>query len=452
MFKYNFKLAVRSLLDRPIMTFLMVLTIAIGLGLFMMVSTMRTQGGGVPLAHKAKNLYLIQLDNRELTAPEVSHHLRSVNVTYQDAKALLDRAPADIKHSITWTTNGILNIEDQNILPIRSIGAATNASFFSMYETPFLFGGPWQAKDDTDAVPLIVISKIINDRLFGGANSVGRTIRIGMEVFEITGVIDTWQLTRRFYDRTYFRSEPHEYFVPYTTALNADLTRFVYFRCWQRDQNMGQRFSTEARDRLLNSECSWPSLWAEIPDEQVDDYQQRLTDYVAEQQSYGRFPRGNVTHLSNLEYQIHWLNGLSGYIGNLSMQASLFFAVCILNAVAILLAKYMRRTKEVSLRRALGAKKRTIVSQHIMEVAMIGLMGGVLGSIIAYLFLQGMIKVAMFASDYTARVEDVAPLYALDISILLQTFAIGISCTLITSIYPIWRLCNTPPASQLKAE
>ena len=452
MFHYNLKLAIRSLTDRPVLTFLMVLTIAIGLGLYMAVNTMRIQGGEVPIAHKAKNLFLVQLDNREVTAPEVSHHLRSVNTAYQDAKALLTSNPLGVKQAIAWTTNGILNIEDNNILPIRAIGAATNNDFFSMYDTPFLFGGPWSEQRDKDGASVIVISKTINDRLFGGIDSVGQSIRIGVQVFEIIGVTDTWHLTRRFYDRSYFRSEPHQFFVPYTTALNADLPRNAYFRCWQGDQFMAQRFAEEARDRLLNSECSWLSFWAEVPDEQMDDYQQRITDYVAEQQSFGRFPRGNVTHLTNLDDQISYINGLNGYIKNLSLQARLFFAVCILNAVAMLLAKYMRRTKEVSLRRALGAKKRTIVNQHIIEVVIIGIMGGILGSLIAYMFLQGMIRVAMFASDYVEKFEDIAPLYALDFNILLQTFAIGVSCTLLTSIYPIWRLCNTPPASQLKAE
>ena len=66
--------------------------------------------------------------------------------------------------------------------------------------------------------------------------------------------------------------------------------------------------------------------------------------------------------------------------------------------------------------------------------------------------LQGMMNIQIYASDYTRMVEDLQPLYALDLAMVANAFLTGIFCTLITSIYPIWRLCNTPPASQLKSQ
>ncbi len=46
---------------------------------------------------------------------------------------------------------------------------------------------------------MAVIGRELNDRLFNGENSVGRSIQLDDKFFKITGVIDDWQPTPRFY-------------------------------------------------------------------------------------------------------------------------------------------------------------------------------------------------------------------------------------------------------------
>ena len=53
--------------------------------------------------------------------------------------------------------------------------------------------------------------------------------------------------------------------------------------------------------------------------------------------------------------------------------------VCLLNTIGLLLAKVMRRTNDISLRRALGASKSALFSQYIIEAGMIGVAGGLAG-------------------------------------------------------------------------
>jgi putative ABC transport system permease protein len=155
---------------------------------------------------------------------------------------------------------------------------------------------------------------------------------------------------------------------------------------------------------------------------------------------------------TNINQQIAYINNRGSWQGFLSIIGYMFFAVCLINAVSILLAKFMRRTKEVSLRRALGAKKRIILQQHLIEVVMIGLMGGVLGICMAYLGLQGMLRIALYASDYTVQVEALLPYHQLDWQMIIFAFTVAVSCTLVVGLYPIWRICNISPASQLKAQ
>ena len=61
-----------------------------------------------------------------------------------------------------------------------------------MFDVPFIYGGPWtQAQDDARAA-VVVIGKKLNDKLFNGRNSVGKTINLDGHDYRITGVIGEW--------------------------------------------------------------------------------------------------------------------------------------------------------------------------------------------------------------------------------------------------------------------
>lgn len=452
MFSYNLQLAIKSLKDKPSLTLLTIFAIAIGLGLYTTVTTMGHQGSQVPVAHKSKNVFLVQMDNREITAEPVEHQARMVDTTYKDAINLMAMNMPGVKQTLNWSTYGILNVEDENVNPLRTFAAVTSSNFFNMVEPPFLYGNGWDKSAEDNGEAVIVISKLMNDQLFGGGNNVGKTVRINTHVLTIIGILDSWHLTSKFYDRSYRSGYPDNFFIPYTFAMENNLPRRAGFDCWAANAEISRSFRTENKERLMNSECAWITYWAEIPDEQVENYQQQLVNYIESQKTLGRFPRETLVYLTNLNDQLLYINGRNQFMNVFGLLSVLFFAVCILNAVSILLAKFMRRTKEVSLRRALGAKKSSIISQHVIEVVIIGLLGGVVGILISYFGLQGMMNISIYSSDYRARVEDLQPFYQLNLVMIGQAFATGILCTLVASIYPIWRICNIPPASQLKAQ
>ena len=52
----------------------------------------------------------------------------------------------------------------------------TTADFFPMFDVPFLYGGPWNAKADEGPDPVVISSKDANEKAFGGVNSVGKTL------------------------------------------------------------------------------------------------------------------------------------------------------------------------------------------------------------------------------------------------------------------------------------
>lgn len=56
-----------------------------------------------------------------------------------------------------------------------------------MFDVPFRYGAPWDRQADATHSAVVVLSRALNDRLFGGADSVGRTLRIDTQDYRIVG-------------------------------------------------------------------------------------------------------------------------------------------------------------------------------------------------------------------------------------------------------------------------
>ncbi|MBT1063204.1 ABC transporter permease [Bowmanella sp. Y26] len=450
MFAYNFSLALRSLKDRPGLTVLVLLAMSVGLGLFITFYTSAQNGSDIPHGDKASSLFLIQMDNRELSADKIDRAISMPDTTYRDAVNLYNLDMPATRQTYVMRTWATLSFADGDVRPMQSRGAATTADFFAMFEPPFLYGSGWRLDAD-GGDNQVVLGKTMNEKLFGGINSVGKSFLLNNKPVTVVGVMDSWHLSWRLYDRGFYQGYPHDFFVPVQYALNQNFIRDTRFDCWEADQPQSSRFTSQDLDILKTSECGWLAFWAELPEADRGMYQEKLNAYINEQKAYGRFPREVHTFVLNVVEQMDFLNANYGEQSSVIM-ALLFYAVCLLNAIGILLAKFVRRSKEVSVRRALGARKSAIILQHTLEVVILGLCSAVLGLGIAQLGLKAMVQIRLWASDYNARFEDVVPFFQLDWSLAAQAFLISVLCALLISIYPIWRLCSQPVAGYLKSQ
>ena len=85
-----------------------------------------------------------------------------------------------------------------------------------MFDVPFQYGGTWTDAADTGPEPVMVISRKMNDKLFGGANSVGRRVRWNDNEFRIVGVRDNWMPLPTFYDvNNGALEEPEDVYIPF---------------------------------------------------------------------------------------------------------------------------------------------------------------------------------------------------------------------------------------------
>jgi len=384
MFSYNVKLAIKSMRRNPMMTALMVAAIAVGIGIRMTTLSVYYMMNGNPIPAKSDDLFAVTLDSWspirpfDDDRPERAPH----QLTYQDAERLVELA-AGKRQAAMFESSLIIEPANDEEMPFEATARVTTGDFFAMFNVPFIYGDGWDKSANEE--PMVVLTRQLNERLFGGEDSIGRWVTMNSTRFQVAGVTDTWEPTPRFYDPINGGfQEVNEMFIPFglTRVLELD---------------------------SIGSDWGWNPMNNNIYN-------------VREWMDYHEVVANDSRVLLGLSF--------------------LFLVVCLLSTITLLLTKFVGKKSETSLRRALGASRRIIFRQQIVEVAVIGFAGGLLGLLLTSFGLQGI----QYLYDSPSG------LVSLDWVIMSAAISIAIISSMIAGLYPAWRVCQVPPATQLKAQ
>jgi putative ABC transport system permease protein len=437
MFGYYLDLARRSLKRTPILAGLMVLAIGLGIGASMTMLTVLHVMTDDPMPGRSAQLYTPHLDPLPVgfKGIDIAGDPAS-NLTWPDAAALLQAHRATRQAAMA---GGELLVRQRHTgaKPFYADGRYTTADFFAMFGVPFERGRGWSAEDDAARARVVVLSDSFSRQVLGGIDVVGRMVRLGDHDFRVVGVTSDWQPSPMFYvDASAKRySDGDLFFLPLATAVDLKLDVNGNFSGWGEDH---------ADTRMTSSTTSWLQFWVQLDTPvQVAAYRQFLVDYSAQQKALGRFQRPPTN--ARLYSLMGWLAHEDLVPGDVRLQLWLalgFLLVCMVNIVALLLAKFLRRSGEISVRRALGARRRDIFVQLGTESAVIGVAGGALGLLIAQAGLWSIRQ----------RPDDYAHLARMDVPMLLGTLVLAVAASLLAGLLPAWRACRVAPALQLKAQ
>ena len=436
MFRYYLKLGVLSIRANPALSALMVAAIAIGIGACMTIVTIRYMMSGDPIPHKSDQLFHVQVDSWD---PTSTNDELPVQLTYLDATGLYNADKA-YRQAIMYQSYRIVEPEGEDQSPFGTSGRATTADFFTMFDVPFAYGSGWDKSADDAQERVVVIGHDLNTRLYGGEDSVGRMLTLNGETFRIIGVLQRWLPLPKFYD---LNNNPHarveNVYFPFSVAIAGEYNNSGNTNCWKPVADGGY-------EAFLGSECIWLQMWVELRNKgEQQDYVEFLNAYAEEQKTLGRFPRPLNNRVNDVQAWMDINEVVDEDVEVLLGLAILFLVVCLLNTIGLLLAKVMRRAKDISLRRALGASKRAMFLQYVVEAGMIGVAGGLMGIATTWVGLQGI--------KYLFRqFEFVQGLARMDWVMVLLAVALAIVSALAAAFYPTWRACNVTPASQLRIQ
>ena len=300
-------------------------------------------------------LYAVTIDSWDPTEPanEERPELPPEQLTYRDAVALQQsdipmRSVVMFKHRSACSTR-TCRPRSRSAAILR----ATTGDFFPMFDMPFLYGSRLGRRADTDADPVVVLSKEIERQGVRRREQRRTHASVGDTSSRVMGVLDDWVPdARSTTTSTTARSTSPR--MPTSASAMRSIARVRPVgntNCWKNQ-------AIESFQDFLNSECVWVQMWVELPTRDGRErYQAFLDNYVREQKALGRCERplnnrsatstSGSTSTEVVKKDNRVLIGI----------ALLFLAVCLVNIVGLLLSKFLNGAAMTGLRRALGASR-----------------------------------------------------------------------------------------------
>lgn len=440
MLGYYVDLAVRSLKRSPGLTALMILAVAFGVAASMTTYSVFRAVSGDPIPWKSAHLYVPQIDMwGPIGRRDGGNNDDPPNaMDYLDATALMRDHRGKLQSAMYRISPSIVP-PDASKHPINVGGHAVYSEFFPMVDAPFKYGSGWSAAEDAQRAAVVVINGDLNQKLFAGANSVGKTLNIDGKDYRVVGVLDNWTPKPMFFDVVNtggFTTNQEDVFIPFLRAIDVGTPNDGNTNCSEIPKDSGFV-------GLQQSTCVWISYMVQLDDKAaVAAYHDYLDGYFRDQKQAGRFS----WPLNNRLRDLHdWLE--SEHVVPSDTKISLVVAlgllvVCLVNTAGLLLAKFLRRSSEIGVRRALGAPRMAIYTQFLVEAAIVGLTGGVLGLLLTWVGIHGVSWVLP---------KEIAKLAHLDIGLLALTLLVAIITTMLAGLYPTFRASRVQPALQLKS-
>jgi putative ABC transport system permease protein len=302
----------------------------------------------------------------------------------------------------------------QRSLDVRVVG--TTPDWFLLVRRDMIAGRPLLAEDEKNRAGVVVLTEYGARRLLATQGSVGEDLRIGGEYFEVVGIV---------------RSEGGEGSSVQTPDQEVD----AYIPLAVARERFGDVFSLRTAGARIREKVELHQLIVEV--DAIDHVEPVAAGM---DRLLGTFhPKGDyrvsvpLALLRQAEATKRTFNIVLGSIAGISL---LVGGIGIMN---IMLASVTERTREIGIRRAIGAKRRQIVVQFLIETVVLSTVGGMVGIALGLLIPWLISRVAQMPTVVTA--------YSLILSV-----GISMSVGIVFGLYPAVRAANLDPIVALRHE
>jgi len=443
MIGYYLRLALKSVVRTPALSAFTVVGIAIGVAVPTAMISIHHVFARNPIPAKSDVLFNVRVDSWDPNSEffDIRPGDPPKHVTYRDMRGMM---ASEVPRHATGVAAAVAFVfpEDKKLRPYRGTIRLCHADFFPMFQVPFAFGGPWGREADSSLEHVIVLSKDSNERLFGGRDSVGETVRLGTQVFTVVGVLAEFRPTPQYYDiiNNAF-GLPRDFFLPFDLIRDRalGLTRIGDTDSW------GNYDSSDPDAFFDASEVTWIQYWVELDPPRVQEYREWVDGYVLSQKQLGRFPKPLNNRVTPLMEWLAVREVVPPQTRAMVIISLLFLVVCCLNLTGLLLGKFLGMSGLVGVHRAMGASRGAVFFQRLVESELVGVLGGAVG--------LGLALVALEVLD-RALPSSMIPngLFALDPFMLAVAVGLSLIAGVVSGVYPSWRACRVAPAMQLKVQ
>jgi len=364
----------------------------------------------------------------------------SPGLTLEDAKSIQDVIP------------GVIDVSPEIILDLtvlrngykktaKLIGA--EKSFFSTSDFTLAQGELFTDLQRELAAPVCIIGNGIRAKFFAQEEPIGKTIKCGSIWLTVIGVLQERKITDENIKHLGIRNYNMDIYTPITTALLKFKNRALLTRKMVQEASRGGSF--DDGEISITQGTSKPK---EFNYNQLD----RLTVRVANSseissvsETITRMLERKHNRVIDFEVEVPELllqqeqrtrtifNVVLGAIASISL---LVGGIGIMN---IMLASVMERTREIGIRRAIGARQKDITFQFLGEAIALCLAGGIIGIIFG-------VGLSLAIQKFTNIITIVSPF-----SVLIS-FGVAVTVGLIFGIVPARRAAQLDPIDALRYE
>ena len=401
------KEALESLNANKLRTGLTMLGIVIGVAAVVSMLAVG-QGAGSSITDSIEtmgsNLLFVKV-NDDATNPEP--------LTLADAEAIMesDGTPSVLAVAPTVTTNKDISFAGNSMS--ASITGLTPD--YSSVRNEEVLVGRFISQDDIDTHATVVVigADIVSELFDSTTDALGNKLRIGNNLYQVVGVLESK-------GGTAMGSSDNQVYVPISTAQSRLITRSSAHE--EVSLISVSAINSEAMNDAMNEITNILSNRHHITGDEENDFE------VFSQEAFTE-AAASITGV------------LTVFLGGIAAISLLVGGIGIMN---IMLVSVIERTKEIGLRKAVGARDYDIMMQFMVESLIIGLFGGILGVLLGWGISSAISQVAiMGGTALNAKLS-------IDSILLAVTFSVSVG--LVFGIYPARRAAKLEPVEALRTE
>ncbi|MBA7602651.1 Macrolide export ATP-binding/permease protein MacB [subsurface metagenome] len=330
----------------------------------------------------------------------------AATLTMEDAEAISERVPHISSVAPYYSSSLQVVVGGENV---NSQVTGATPEYLSVNNMDVASGAFFSEYDYQRGAKVAVLGSNVKETLFGDASAIGQQMRMGSIIVRVIGVLES---------KEGMLGSPDDVILIPLTAMQ----------------------QTVAQPRTAQGERVVSSIALTVSDEErADSVVAEITSLLRTRHQLGPAEDDDFRIMSMEEIA----STVSEAIGTMTLLLGAIAAISLLvggiGVMNIMLVSVLERTREIGIRKALGARERDIWIQFLMEAAFLTFTGGIIGVILGWVVSYIITSMGVLTTVVSA-----------DIVILAVSVSVGIG--LFFGFYPAWNASRLNPIEALRFE